>query len=108
MYENGEWFDEDVISQAVLNRLNAWLQFKHDTGFIVEQSEVPMMSTKYLFAGTPDKIGQFQNGNVKRAAVELHNNGSYKVIPYTDRNDVNLWMATLAVYQWKQNNLKGR
>lgn len=108
MEENGEWFDEDVIDQGVLNRLYAWRKFKTETGFIVEQSEVPMMCKVYQFAGTPDAIGHFPTGNLKRAAVELRADGTYKIYPYADRQDVEVWKAILSVYFWKQNNLKRR
>lgn len=98
--------DEDTLDPEIKPYLDAYRRFKAESGFIVEQSEPPMMSTKYLFAGTPDKIGAFPAGTVKRAAVELHNDGSYRLIPYTDRNDVNIWLAVLAVFNWKNNNLK--
>jgi len=98
--------DEDTLDPEIKPYLDAYRRFKAESGFVVEQSETPMMSTKYLYAGTPDKIGAFPNGNVKRAAVELRNDGSYRLIPYTDRNDVNIWLAVLAVFNWKQNNLK--
>ena len=106
MEENGEWFDEDVIEAEVINRLNAWRKFKQETGFVVEQSEIPMMSKAYQFAGTPDAIGYFPTGNLKRAAVELHKDGTYRIYQYNDRQDVNIWLSALAVYNWKLNNLK--
>jgi hypothetical protein len=98
--------DEYTLDPEIKPYLDAYRRFKAESGFIVERSESPMMSTKYLYAGTPDKVGAFPSGNIKRAAVELHNDGSYRLIPYTDRNDVNIWLAVLAVFNWKQNNLK--
>ena len=103
--DTGE-LDEDTIGEVERPYLEAWRKFKHESGFIVEQSEVPMANLHYMFAGTPDKVGCFPNGNIKRAAVELHNDGGYKLIPFTDRQDIEIWKATLAVYFWKLNHLK--
>jgi hypothetical protein len=98
--------DEDTLDPEIKHYLDAYRRFKTESGFIVERSEPPMMSTKYLYAGTPDKIGVFPSGNVKRAAVELHNDGSYRLITYTDRNEINIWLGVLAAYNWKLNHLK--
>lgn len=98
--------DEDTIDPEIKPYLDAYRRFKAESGFVVERSETPMMSTKYLFAGMPDKIGAFPSGSIKRAAVELHNDGSYRLIPYTYRNDINVWLAVLAGFNWKRNFLK--
>jgi len=83
--------------------LEAWRKFRKESGFVPEQIEPPMMSTAYKYAGTPDRIGELP-GRIKRAAVELHDDGTYKLIPFTDRQDWNLWLSVLAVHNWKKNH----
>jgi hypothetical protein len=100
--------DEEMLDPVLAPYLEGWRKFKRESGFIVEQSEVSMCSKTYLYAGTPDVIGHFPTGNLKRGAVELHDDGTYKMYPYTDRQDMNLWLSILAVHNWKLNNLKGR
>jgi len=98
--------DEDTVGEVELPYLEAYRKFKRESGFMVEESEVPKANLKLMFAGTPDKQGYFPNGNLKRAGLELHKDGTYKLIPFTDRNDINIWRACLACYQWKKIYLK--
>lgn len=100
--DTGE-LDMDTVDDVILPYLEAWRRFKRESGFIVEQSEVPMAQSSYLYAGTPDVIGRFPAGIIKRAAVELHDDGTYKLITFTDRQDANLWLSALAVHNWKKN-----
>lgn len=98
--------DEDTVGEVERPYLESYRKFKRESGFVVEESEVPKANLKYGFAGTPDKVGYFPTGTLRRAAIELHNDGSYKLIPYTDRQDVNIWLSTLAIFNWKKNNLR--
>lgn len=100
--------DESTIDPEIAPYLEAWRRFKRESGFIIEESEVPKANLLYGYAGRPDVIGHFPNGNLKRGAVELHNDGGYKLIPFTDRQDVALWLSVMAVHNWKRNNMKGR
>ena len=100
--------DEDTLDPVIVPYLEAWRKFKRESGFVVEQSEVPMASKDYRFAGKPDVIGHFPAGTLRRAAVELHPNETYKLIPYTDRQHVEIWKAVLSVHNWKLNHLKRR
>ena len=106
-YDDAGELDEENLDPVILPYLKAWRRFRKESGFVPEQIEPPMMSTAYKYAGTPDRIGELP-GRIKRAAVELHDDGTYKLIPFTDRQDVNLWLAALSVHNWKINNLKGR
>lgn len=99
--------DESSLDPVIVPYLEAWRRFKRESGFIVERSEVPMVSTAYRYAGTPDVAGIFPRSSIRRAAVELHNNGTYRLVQFTDRQDVNLWLSVLAVHNWKKNNLRG-
>jgi len=107
-YDDMGELDEDSLDPIIIPYVDGWRKFKRESGFVVETSEVPMASKVYQYAGTPDVIGHFPSGTLQRAAVELHADGTYKLIPYTDRNDVNIWLAVLAVHNWKKNNLKRR
>lgn len=98
--------DDGTVGNVEAPYFAAYLKFKKESGFVVEESETPKANLKLMFAGTPDKIGHFPNSNLLRAGLELHNDGSYKLIPFTDRNDLNIWRACLACYQWKINHLK--
>jgi hypothetical protein len=98
--------DEDTVGEVERPYLEAYRKFKRESGFVVEESEVPKANLQYRFAGTPDKIGHFPTGTLKRAALELHNDGTYKLIPFTDRREVNIWLCTLTIFNWKLNNLK--
>jgi len=102
-YDDQGCLDEDTIDPVIVPYLDGWRKFKRETGWVTEESEQPMMSTTYLYAGTPDAIGYLKG--IKRAAVELRQDGTYKLIPYKDRNDVNVWLAVLASHNWKRNNL---
>lgn len=99
--------DESTIDPEIAPYLEAWRRFKLESGFVVEQSEVPMMSSTYKYAGTPDVIGHFPTGTLKRAAVELHDDGTYKLYPFTDRQDGSLWLSVLAVHNWRKNHGRG-
>jgi hypothetical protein len=99
--------DEESLDPEIAPYLEAWRRFKRESGFVVCQSETPLANLTYRYAGKPDCIGNFPSGNLKRAAVELHDDGTYRLIPYTDRQDVNIWLAVLAVHNWKKNHGRG-
>jgi hypothetical protein len=42
----------------------------------------------------------------QRIGVLLQPNGKYKIEPHKDRNDLNIFLAALSVYNWKRGNLK--
>jgi hypothetical protein len=100
--------DEESVDPEIAPYLEAWRRFRRESGFIIEQSEVPMMSKTLKYAGTPDVIGHFPSGNLKRGAVELHNDGKYKLVPFNDRQDVGLWLSILAVHNAKRNMGRGK
>jgi hypothetical protein len=104
-YDDQGELDEETVDPEIDPYLEGWRKFKAESGFIPQQIETPMMSTVYRYAGTPDRIGELP-GHIKRAAVELHDDGSYKLVPFTDRQDAALWLAVLAVHNWKKNNLR--
>lgn len=104
-YDDQGELDEETLDPVILPYLEAWRRFRKESGFVPEKIEPSMMSTAYRYAGTPDRIGELP-GRIKRAAVELHDDGTYKLVPFTDRQDVNLWLAALSVHNWKKNKLR--
>lgn len=105
-YDDLGELDEDSLDPVIVPYVEAWRSFKRESGFIVEASEVSLASKTYGYCGTMDTRGRFPKGTLKRAAVELHNDGTYKLYPFTDRNDVNVWLAAVACHHWKKNNLR--
>lgn len=102
-YDDRGELDESTLDPVIAPYLEAWRRFKRESGFIPEKIEVPGMSTAYRYAGTPDRIGELP-GRISRAAVELHDDATYRLIPFTDRQDWNLWLSVLAVHNWKKNH----
>lgn len=133
--DTGE-LDDDTVDPVLVPYLDAYRQFKAQSGFIASASEVPLASAKYRYAGTPDKIGSFKDaecviidiksGNVEpwaaiqlsmyqilkdspynRYALKLMKDGKYKLIPFKDRQDKQISLSAVACYWWQRNNLKG-
>ena len=98
--------DEDTVGEVERPYLEAYRKFKRESGFVVEESEVPKANLKLMFAGTPDRLGHFPSGSLRRAGLELHANGTYRLFPFTDKQDISIWRACLACYFWKTNHLK--
>ena len=97
----------------------------------LEMCEVPLFSEVWRVGGTPD-IPCLLNGqeslidiksgaetetcgiqlaayallhpipSVKRYGLYLKATGKYKLIPYTDRNDIKIFKAALSLYHWRQ------
>lgn len=108
-YELTGELDEESLDDEIRPYLSAFRKFMSESGFIVQQSEIPQISTTYFYAGKPDLYGHFPvNGRLRRFALELNKEGKYKLIPFIDQNDFNVWLAAVAVHHWKHNNLKGK
>ena len=105
-YDDTGELDEDSLDPVIVPYVEAWRKFKKESGFVVEAVETAMCNKTHRFAGKIDRRGSFPSGTTRRAAVELHNDGTYKLYPFTDRTDVQVWLACLACYQWKKS--KGR
>ena len=103
-YDDIGCLDESTIDPEIAPYLEAWRRFKRESGFVVCQSEIPLANLTYRYAGKPDVIGNFPKGNIKRAAVELHDDATYRLITFTNRQDWNLWLSVLAVHNWKKNH----
>ncbi|MEN6440510.1 MAG: hypothetical protein ABFD97_18200, partial [Syntrophobacter sp.] len=127
--------DEESLDPVLSPFVEAWKRFRADTGVEIIESEQPIVDPLRRYAGTPDKIAMLYGkttvldvktgtvspwvrlqlcayceakGIYRRAAVQLNDDGTYKMHTYTDRQDFGVWNATLAVYWWKANELKKR
>ena len=45
---------------------------------------------------------------IERYAVQLKDDGKYKLTQFKDMNDFGIWRAAVSCYHWKNNNLKRR
>jgi len=106
-YYLAEELDESQLDPEIVPYLNAFKMFLKDSRFEPVSVEVPGYCTTLRYAGTPDLVGK-NTTLTCRAALELNNKGKYRLITYTDNNDIAVWRAAVAVYFWKQNNLKRR
>lgn len=134
LFDQGE-LDEESLDPVLSPYVEAWKRFRADTGVEIIESEVPVVDLLGRYAGTPDKIVlldgkqtilDLKTGAIlpwvrlqlcayceaktiyRRAAVQLNDDGTYKMHTYTDRQDFAIWNATLAVFWWKRNEMKRR
>jgi hypothetical protein len=134
--DTGE-LDESTVDPALAPYLEAYRRFKRESGFIVSGSEVQMAHAGYRFAGTLDKVGTFKDATCaiidletgghqitkaiqtaayeilkgsryNRFALQLKDDGLYKLHPFVDRQDKSVFLSALSLYYWKLNNLKRR
>lgn len=128
--------DEDSLDDTLLPYLTAWRSFKHDTGIIVNDIEKQVCSKIYRFAGTLDRIGILngqesiidiksgavsswaglqtagyeiaENKRLKRYAVQLMSTGKYKLHPFTDRMDKQIFLSAVSCWHWINNHKGGK
>jgi hypothetical protein len=139
-YDDLGTLDEDTLDAAIKPYLGGYRAFKRDVAFKVLLSEVPSYHPQYRYAGTPDKAGLFERGNIcaivdiktgapspwhriqlaaysfiqrwedcaapGRFGLYLNESGTYKLIEYKDRQDGQIFLSALAVFNWKRNLLK--
>lgn len=99
--------DEETLDPVIIPYLDAFKRFLSESDFWVHKSEMPGVNTTYRYSGTPDLVGCFQKPRAaRRFVLELHADGKYKLIPYTDQKDFDVWLAIVACHYWKLNNLK--
>jgi hypothetical protein len=126
--------DESTLDPAIVPYYEAYVRFLRDTGFRVDESEVPDYQATYMYAGTLDKRGilnnkhtiidlksgaitpsvkvqlgaywLFKGGYVDCYSLQLRPDGTYRLEQVKDvRQQGQIFLAALAVYRWKQNNL---
>lgn len=130
-FYDADELDEDSLDAVLRPYLEAWRRFRAEAHVAVEASEVRLASEVYGFAGTIDKLAtigivpailDIKTGQVqpwaaiqlaayhillnqtarKRYAVQLNNDGSYRLQEFKDRNDRAVFLAALAVNKWKR------
>ncbi|MBW2646974.1 MAG: hypothetical protein JRE23_12535 [Deltaproteobacteria bacterium] len=129
LYDKGE-LDESTIDDTILPYLEAWRKFRTETGFVPEEIELKLYSETLRFAGTLDRIGTLGTDKIlldiktgagfgmaryqtagyeilygkklKRYGVLLTAEGKYKIQPFKDKTDGNVFRACLTVYNVKK------
>lgn len=119
----------DTLDELIKVYVQSWLNFRGDMHLqSFGAIEEPIYNEGYFFAGTPDRINSHKNiiidiktGQVqpwiglqlaaysilagmptaRRIAVQLKPDGKFTVHEFTDRKDREVFLAALAVYNWK-------
>ena len=131
LYDNDD-LDDGSISDTIRPYLDGWIKFRRESGFVPGMIEQIIHNEIHRYGGTLDRTGRMngkqylidiKSGTVqpatalqtmaysecledhyKRGAVELHANGTYKIIEYkNDRQDRSVWYAALVLRNWKIN-----
>ncbi len=130
LYDADE-LDEESLDPVLRPYLEAWRRFKEEAHVTIEASEVRLASETYGFAGTIDKVARIgstpaicdlKTGPVsgwvglqlaayhillneparRRYAVQLNNDGSYRLHEFKDRSDRQVFLAALTIHNWKR------
>jgi hypothetical protein len=105
-YLSGE-LDEETLDPEIVPYLTAFKKFMRDSRFQFDEVEQAGRNTTWNYAGTYDLRGHFPvNSLTHRYALELHNDEKYKLIPFSDRNDKDIFLSAVACHTWKKNNLR--
>ena len=132
--DRGE-LEEAELDPILIPYVSAWQKFIMESKFQITEMETRLVSETHQFSGKPDRIGilngcpaiiDLKSGVVqpwtalqlagyeilkgsphKRFGVQLKDDGNYKLTEFKDRQDRQVFLSCLAVYQWKHNNMKG-
>ena len=112
--------DLGEIDPSIEPYLTAYKKFLAESDFIPELIEVPMANHIHHYGTTIDRIGAFSSGDallelqneclpkrLPRFALQLKPDGTYRLHEFKDPNDRNVALAAVALWHWKNNNLKG-
>jgi len=124
--------DEASLDPVIAPYVDAYKRFKDETGFCINDIEKIVYNATYGYIGTLDRTGIFPNdkirslidiktgqpakwhgvqlaayalcldGVVNRYGLYLNDTGTYKLERYKDRHDMNVWLACLTIYKWRQ------
>jgi len=124
MYDRDD-LDMDALDPVLAPYVLGWARFRRESGFVPVLIESVVFNEQHFYAGTLDRTGDMNSFNWllepwtgpqtaaysgclnvphKRGGVELRNDGTYKLTEYKDRNDIKVFLAALAVVNWKKNN----
>ena len=129
LYDQGK-LDESTVDDTIRPYFEAWKKFRAETGFVPEEIELRLYSETLRFAGTLDRIGtlgthkilldiktgsgfglaRYQTAGyeilrgqkMKRYGVLLTAEGNYKIQPFTEKTDRNVFLSSLTVFGVKK------
>jgi hypothetical protein len=126
--------DPGPIDAELVPYVDAYLTWRHDTGFKPELREHVVVSANHRYAGTTDIVGllndfdslidikctatltaatglqtagyaiALERPHIKRFALQLKPNGRYKLEPYRKQSDLLNWLAALRNAQFRIEN----
>lgn len=126
--------DEESVDPEIAGYLAAWRRFRRETGFVPELIEhrvaVPGMYAGTLdrfgrigrqywlvdikTATTVSRSNGPQTAaylgalgtrdHTKRGTVQLRQDGTYRLIPHENRNDLSAFLASLTLHNWSKSN----
>jgi len=129
--------DVNSLDPVILPYYQAWMKFEKESDFYPAYIEHTMINEGIKVAGRADLIGPFGGkaaiidiktsatphpatgvqlagyeylyggGFLKRLALHLGADGNYRLVPYTDRNDRNVFLAAATIHNWRQANKIG-
>ena len=131
-YLDEEELDWDSLDSEIVGRVKGYDRFLKETGFKAIVNEEIVFSELHLFAGTLDKRGflfgeesvvELKSGPpqiwarlqtagqnlcltkpLKRYVLELRKNEKYKLHPNEDDKDHQVFLAALAITNWRRNH----
>jgi hypothetical protein len=124
--------DESSLDPEIEPYVRAWIAFRKDTGFAPVLIEEIVFNEVFNYAGTLDVAGHIhgtkwildrKSGSdnpaahlqtaayneclcvpeYRRGVIELDSDGKYKLIEHKNRNDIKVFLAALAIVNWKNN-----
>jgi hypothetical protein len=51
-----------------------------------------------------ENVPSHESRNRKRVALQLNDDGTYKLYPFDDRSDMSVFLSAVCCYHWKRNN----
>jgi hypothetical protein len=126
--------DESTVDATLRPYLTAYRLFLAESGFKPLRIEESLAHPIYRYAGTFDRVGELNGAGalvdiktgalvpetaiqtaayaglldhpVRRFGLQLRANGRYSLKEYADRNDWKIWLAALAVANWRRGHRK--
>lgn len=134
--ENQGVLDEDSVCVAVKPFLAAYRRFRAESHMTLATSETPVADICELYAGTPDLTGTLNQRAVVidvktgstmpawaalqtvayancwlvphlRFGLQLRDNGTYRLEPFTDRTDLRVWRGLVSAWHWRKQHQQG-
>lgn len=126
----------EILSKPLLPYLEAWRKFRKDYNlkFVRDEIEQHLVSTKWNFQGTPDRIARADNilvdiktsaavypsvaiqcaayailaeengTKIKKRFCIQLKEGTYSVTPYNDISDKTIFLSALNIYNWRKKH----